>query len=110
MLLQPYVENAICHGLINKEGKGNLKIDIRLEKDYLRFIIEDDGVGREAAMKIKLGRSKNHVPLGTRITESRMELANEFYGTRMKVHYTDLHDSRGHPSGTRVEIQIPILT
>jgi tetratricopeptide (TPR) repeat protein len=110
MLLQPYVENAIGHGLINKEGKGSLKIDILLDHDYLRFTIEDNGIGREEAMKIKMSREKNHPSLGTRITESRMELANAVYGTRMKVHYADLHDDHGKASGTRVEIQIPIFT
>jgi tetratricopeptide (TPR) repeat protein len=109
MLLQPYVENAICHGLINKEGKGTLSIVIRLNHEYLFFVIEDNGIGREAAMKIKMSKEKNHPSLGTKITESRMEVANAFYGTSMKVHYTDLVDDKALPSGTRVEIQIPIL-
>jgi tetratricopeptide (TPR) repeat protein len=109
MLLQPYVENSICHGLINKEGKGTLNISIRLNHDYLFFIIEDNGIGREAAMKIKMSKEKNHPSLGTKITESRMEVANAFYGTRMKVHYTDLVDDKANPAGTRVEIQIPLL-
>ena len=110
MLLQPYVENAIGHGLNNKEGKGKLDVRIELKQDYLCFTIEDNGVGRKEAMRIKQGREKHYPPLGTKITESRMELANAFYGTRMKVQYTDLHDEAGNAAGTRVEIQIPVLT
>jgi len=56
-----------------------------------------------------MSKEKNHPSLGTKITESRMEVANAFYGTSMKVHYTDLVDDKALPSGTRVEIQIPIL-
>jgi len=110
MLLQPYVENAIGHGLINKEGRGKLAIHIALKQDYLCFTIEDNGVGRKEAMRIKQSKEKNYPPLGTKITESRMELANAFYGTRMTVNYTDLTDHSGNPAGTRVVIQIPIIT
>lgn len=110
MLLQPYVENAIGHGLINMDGKGKLTISIQLKEDYLCFTVEDNGVGREEAMRIKQGREKHHPPLGTKIAESRMQMANAFYGTRMKVEYTDLKDENGQARGTRVEIQIPVMT
>ncbi len=110
MLIQPYVENAISHGLINKEGKGYLKIDLRLKDGHIACIIEDDGIGREAAMEIKRNQNKNHNSLGTRITESRLNLVNTLYGTTMKVTCTDLKDDLDCPKGTRVEIQIPIMT
>ncbi len=110
MLLQPYVENSICHGLINKEGKGMLNINIESIDTCLLFTIEDNGIGREAALKIKQGKEKNHPPLGTKITESRIELANALHGTQMKVQYTDLKDEQGRAAGTRVEIQTPIIT
>jgi len=110
MLIQPYVENAICHGLINKEGKGYLRIDLNLHNDHIACIIEDDGIGREAAMELKRNKNENHNSLGTRITESRLNLVNTLYGTSMKVIYTDLKDHFDRPNGTRVEIQIPIMT
>ena len=53
MLIQPYVENSICHGLMPGEGKGFIKIDLKLEKDYISCTIEDNGIGREAAQKRK---------------------------------------------------------
>jgi sensor histidine kinase YesM len=110
MLVQPYVENAIGHGLMNKDGNGHLKIDFRLYKNYIGCTIEDDGIGRQAAMEIRNSKNGNHRSLGTKITESRLTLANAIYGTSMKVEYTDLKDSDGKPAGTRVEIHIPIIT
>jgi tetratricopeptide (TPR) repeat protein len=110
MLIQPYVENAIGHGLMNKEGNGFLKIDLNLFRDYILCTIEDDGIGRDAAMEIRKNRNGKHNSLGTKITESRLTLANTLYGTSMKVAYTDLNDKEGKPAGTRVEIHLPIMT
>ena len=61
-------------------------------------------------MEIKKNKEKNHNSLGTKITESRLHLVNALYGTSMKIHYTDLKDEQDDPCGTRVEIQIPIMT
>jgi tetratricopeptide (TPR) repeat protein len=110
MLMQPYVENAISHGLMHKEGKGLLKIGLALRPDHITCTVEDNGIGREAAMEIRKNRENNHHSLGTRITETRLQLVNELHGTNMKIHYTDLKDEQGRPAGTRVEIEIPILT
>ena len=110
MLIQPYVENSICHGLIPGEGKGSIKIDLKLRKDYILCIIEDNGIGREAAQKINRMREKNHHSLGTQIVSSRLDLVNALYGTSLKTIYTDLKSDTNEPEGTRVEIHIPILT
>ncbi len=110
MLIQPYVENAIGHGLMLREGKGLVTISLSLEVDYLSCIIEDNGIGREASREINLKKQHNHNSLGTRITESRLKLVNEFYGKSLKTVFTDLKDSDGVAKGTRVEIHIPILT
>lgn len=111
MLIQPYVENAITHGLINKEnGKGRLLVEIQLQHDQILCTIEDNGIGRAKAMEIKQKKNDNHYSLGTNITESRLKLVNELYGKNMKVNYTDLLDESGEPAGTKVEINIPIIT
>jgi len=110
MLIQPYVENAICHGLINKDEKGFLKIDMKLEQDFISCTIEDNGIGREAAQEIKKAKNGNHLSLGTKITESRLNLVNALYGNSMKIDYTDIKDNEGNPNGTRVVINIPIMT
>lgn len=110
MLIQPYVENSICHGLMPMEGKGFVRIGINLEKDFLLCTIEDNGIGREAAREKSLKKENNHNSLGTRITTSRLDLVNALYGTSLKTVYTDLKNEKGEPAGTRVEIHIPILT
>ncbi len=111
MLIQPYVENAITHGLMNKEnGKGFLHVGLQLHDDQIICIIQDNGIGRSKAMEIKQQKNENHRSLGTNITESRLRLVNELYGKSMKVIYTDLVDENNEPAGTKVEINIPIIT
>jgi len=110
MLIQPYVENSICHGLMPAEGKGLVRINLNLENDYISCIIEDNGIGREAAQEKKMKSEDNHSSLGTRIVSSRLELVNALYGTTLKTVYTDLKNEKGQPMGTRVEIHIPIMS
>jgi tetratricopeptide (TPR) repeat protein len=111
MLIQPYVENAITHGLMNKEnGKGFLHVELQLQNDHILCTVEDNGIGRAKAMEIKLQKNNNHQSMGTNITESRLKLVNELYGKSMKVVYTDLMNDSGDPAGTKVEINIPIIT
>jgi len=110
MLIQPYVENSICHGLMPGENKGTIKIDLKLEKDYISCIIEDNGIGREAALEKKKKSENSHNSLGTQIVTSRLDLVNALYGTSLKTIYTDLKNNENESVGTRVEIQIPLLT
>jgi LytS/YehU family sensor histidine kinase len=110
MLIQPYVENSICHGMMPGDIKGLLKIDLKLDNDHITCIIEDNGIGREAAQKRKSTRGENHNSLGTQIVSSRLDLVNSLYGTSLKTIYTDLLSSTGEPAGTKVEIHIPILS
>jgi LytS/YehU family sensor histidine kinase len=110
MLIQPYVENSICHGLIPAENKGYINIDLKLKDDYISCTIEDNGIGRDAAMGRKSKNENNHNSLGTQIVSSRLDLVNALYGTSLKTIYTDLKNENGQSEGTRVEIQIPILS
>jgi tetratricopeptide (TPR) repeat protein len=110
MLIQPYVENSICHGLMLRPEKGKVVISLSLKEEYLTCIIEDNGIGREASREINLKKQHQHNSLGTRITESRLNLVNSFYGKSLRILYTDLKDEFGIATGTRVEIHIPILT
>lgn len=109
MLIQPYVENSICHGLVPADEKGLVKVDLKLKKHYIQCVIEDNGIGREAALA-KSANKKNHQSIGTQIVNSRLDLVNALYGTELKTIYTDLKDTEGNPLGTKVEIHIPILT
>ncbi|MCX6280075.1 MAG: histidine kinase [Bacteroidetes bacterium] len=110
MLIQPYVENAVCHGLINKPDQGSLTISMQLCDHHICCIVEDNGIGREAAMELKMQKDTPHNSLGAKITESRINITNALYGTDLKVIYTDLKDSENNACGTRVELQLPLMT
>ncbi len=109
MLIQPYVENSISHGLTGREKKGYVSIDLKLEGDHIVCSIEDNGIGREAAQERKKMKGTNHNSLGTQIATSRLDLVNALYGTSLKTIYTDLKNQSGEAEGTRVEIHIPII-
>jgi LytS/YehU family sensor histidine kinase len=106
MLLQPYVENAIWHGLQHKESDGNISVHISKKNNALSFEIEDNGIGRKASGEINLHR-KNHTSFGLDITEKRIEMlsANNKQGT---VNIFDMYDEKEKAKGTRVEINIPL--
>jgi tetratricopeptide (TPR) repeat protein len=110
MLIQPYVENSINHGLIPGEGKGLVSIDLKLKDGFILCTIEDNGIGRDASREMNKKRGENHNSLGTRITASRLDLVNELYGSDLKIVYYDLKNEKDEPRGTKVEIHIPIIT
>jgi PAS domain S-box-containing protein len=105
LLIQPYVENAILHGLYNKDGKGSLAVYVKKADDFLLFEIEDDGIGREAAMKIRERNQTQRKSMGTQLTEERLKMLNS--DAHDSVTYTDLFDADA-PAGTRVTIRIKI--
>ena len=76
LLIQPYVENAILHGLYNKSSKGILKISVCEDQDSVLFEIEDNGIGREAARKLRQQNFPQHKSMGTILTEERFKLIN----------------------------------
>ncbi len=107
MVLQPFIENAIWHGLMPKEGDGLIKITIQEDNDVLKCIIEDNGVGREQALELSEGQVTKKKSMGLQITEERLKLLSK---ERLKelICITDLKDSMNHALGTRVDVLIPI--
>ncbi len=106
MLLQPYLENAILHGLRHKNGGGLLKITLLNQFEYLLCVIEDNGIGRNKSAIINAERHK-HRSAGTQVTNTRLSLLQLNKNDAAKVVFLDLHDSDGNACGTRVEIKIP---
>lgn len=107
MVLQPFIENAIWHGLMSKQGDGLIKITIQEEEDVLKCIIEDNGVGRERALALAESQVTKKKSMGLQITEERLKLLSK---ERLKelIRITDLKDSMNHALGTRVDVLIPI--
>lgn len=104
MLIQPYVENAIWHGLMNKKEKGNLLLEFKNEANYLIINVIDDGIGRKKSNELKPKSNVKHKSLGMEITEKRVELAEKLFDTKIEIKVIDLEN----PSGTNVEIKIEI--
>jgi len=104
MIMQPYIENAIWHGLMNLEkGKtGSISIRMKLDKDLLRIVIEDNGVGLEQA---HLLRKKDHRSKGTQINLRRTEILNIISGGGGKVKIEEIAEPTH--KGTRVTLEIP---
>lgn len=110
MLLQPFVENAIWHGLLNSESEEKkLSITVHDEEDsedYV-FIIEDNGIGRKQAEALKANRLNTHKSVGTTLTESRIELFNRNLTNDIKLEIQDLFEE-GKATGTRVCIRLKV--
>lgn len=102
MLLQPFVENAIIHGLMPKQGDKKLDIRLSLENNTFFCVIEDNGVGRQD------GKSREgHISRGQKLTEGMIESLRQLRQTEPEIKIIDLKDTTGSAAGTRIEIKIP---
>ena len=105
LLLQPFCENAIWHGLMHKGTKGMLVLKIQGSDDEVIYAIEDNGIGRALAAQIQRTPESNHRSLGTSITAERISLLNKVGGS-CDIQIEDLVDPQGEPKGTRVNIKL----
>ena len=105
MLIQPFVENAIKHGLGHKEGSKKVTVSFAAPReDMLEVKVEDDGIGREQAAIINRARSSSHQSMGMKITAERLRLQHE--QGKQEISITDCRDENGKASGTCVIIYI----
>ncbi len=100
ILLQPFVENAVNHGLQNKTGNRQLKVSVTRDNTEIKICIEDNGIGREAAKKI--AKVKNGK--GSKLMKERLEILREKQGEK---YYLEISDITDNETGTRVTIFIP---
>lgn len=108
MMIQPFVENAIWHGLTHKKEGGKVSASIRRRGNQLLCLIEDNGVGRVRARELNASRSYKRRSFGMQITEDRIRMINELYGAGADVEITDLYDDEGQAAGTRVALHLPL--
>jgi LytS/YehU family sensor histidine kinase len=107
LLSQPYVENAILHGISQSESDSlRLFLSASLKEDYIVYIIEDNGIGREQSEKYKNTNKPHHKSLGIKLTQERIDIFNQQQNAEGGVVITDLYDDSHQPAGTRVRIQI----
>ena len=114
LLIQPYIENAILHGLINKNGKGDLWFSLERNNGLLVCKIEDNGIGRAKSQEIEQGKVSRHKSLGIKVTEERISGLFALLDYKMEVVIEDLFEIKQaseetpQPAGTRVTISIPV--
>ena len=105
MILQPYIENAIWHGLSHKENDKQVQIRIDKINGVTRYEIEDNGVGRQKAAELKSLYRREHKSKGMELLSKRFKLLAKEYGSEVETSVTDI--TNGQASGTIVTIKVP---
>jgi hypothetical protein len=107
MLIQPYVENAILHGILHKEEGGEIQVKLSKKEKNIICEVTDNGVGRKKAAEIENSKTKIHKSSGMNITKERLNLLHKNKNADIHLDIIDLFDENNEPSGTRVKIIIP---
>lgn len=110
LILQPFLENALWHGLSSKEGAKNITLDVEKgQSGFINIAITDDGVGRDAAEKIKERKVLKRKSVGIDITKERLANFSRDYQNSFHVEIIDLFDENNKPSGTKIVLHIPTI-
>lgn len=109
LLVQPFVENAIIHGLMPKlSGARELQVAFSTDQGLLKCEVTDNGIGREASRNRQRGFGKRHVSRGMEVTQQRLQMLPGPTAAPGQMEITDLKDPEGIPRGTRVTLWIPL--
>ncbi|NJM78769.1 MAG: histidine kinase [Flavobacterium sp.] len=107
MFIQPYIENAIWHGLLHKNSIGKLTISFdKIDKNSTKITVEDNGIGRKKAMELKSKQALKNKSHGLKITQDRIDLLNQSQNLKTTSTIIDLKDYNQYPIGTKVELLI----
>ncbi|MDN5215828.1 tetratricopeptide repeat protein [Fulvivirgaceae bacterium BMA12] len=99
LILQPFIENSIWHGISKKAGNGKISLEIKRDGDFIVYSVEDDGIGRQNAAK----ENKLHEhSMGTKISQNRISIINKLKGAEGDIRMID------KPEGLRVEVKLPL--
>ncbi len=109
MLIQPYVENSIIHGLLPKDSAGKISITLQKLGNSILCTIEDDGIGRQRSKDFKKNRIHQHKSMGMSITKERLDILNSSLNSNINAEIIDLQEN-GISSGTKVKLIIPLET
>jgi len=109
MLMQPFIENSIIHGILpNENKKGHIQIDVSIKDDYLEILIQDNGVGIQHSLSKKTSMAGDHRSQGMEITSKRIELIQKISDNDISlIGPTELQDDNGLINGTSVLLKIP---
>jgi LytS/YehU family sensor histidine kinase len=107
MLLQPFAENAILHGLQNKKN-GVITINVRKVNDMICCVVEDNGNGNTDEPAIAYDGNRKHTSLGKKIISERLNIINSLKKVKASVNILHIKDTENKPGGIRVELLLPI--
>ncbi len=103
LIIQPFIENAIWHGILPRENKGSMTVSIQKKEDTIFCMVDDDGIGRQVSMKNKHNRTQtDHQSKGVHLTESRLSLNNKLNQRQTTLEIIDKIDDQGKSAGTKV--------
>lgn len=109
MIVQPYVENAVKHGLLHQKGDKALIVEFRKLGKNLCITIDDNGIGRQRSEELKKIRNEKHTSFSTKANNKRIELLNRGRNNTIAVNFIDKKDEAGDAIGTTVVISIPLI-
>jgi sensor histidine kinase YesM len=102
LIIQPFIENAIWHGIVPKETAGRVEVNVKQINDSVEVIIDDNGIGREASGQNKSASGLAHQSKGVNLTQSRLDLENRLNETNARLEMIDKKDNNGQSAGTRI--------
>lgn len=108
MLLQPYIENAVKHGLLHKNSLKKLLITFSKNGDKIRIEIDDNGIGRQKSAELNAIKNKNHNSFATNAMQNRIDLLNKNNKNKITIDFIDKMNQSQQSQGTTVVIEIPI--
>jgi LytS/YehU family sensor histidine kinase len=106
MLIQPFVENSIRHGIRFKKGDARVDINFTVSDSILICSITDNGIGRQEAAKLK-NSTEEYKSMGTAIVDERIQALGILFDGKLKNYISDLTGEDGKATGTRVTVEIP---
>jgi sensor histidine kinase YesM len=107
LIIQPFIENAIWHGIVPKGNGGTVAVHITSKNEVVEISIDDDGIGREASLHNKAKTHVTHNSKGLNLTQSRLELDNSLRDRNAQIIFIDKKDEKGTADGTKVIISLP---
>lgn len=108
MIIQPYVENAIKHGLTHRKGERRLWLRFSTEEKHLLVEVEDNGIGRKRAGEIQRKQHSQHRSFSSQANLTRLDILNKRQGHKVSVRYIDKTNEMGQATGTLVQLRLPL--
>ncbi|MGD1846379.1 MAG: two-component regulator propeller domain-containing protein, partial [Salibacteraceae bacterium] len=105
MILQPLVENALWHGILNRKDKqGMLTVSFLPEKNGVKISIRDNGIGRKAVQKMQANQNRVHESSGLELIHNRLNILSKYKSRKFNLAFVDHEDETGNPTGTEAQI------